>query len=709
MAKGTGLLNRYTVYVSRVRIPPCPYVYEKRMNRKERKREKKKKKMMNVNRFVDGMNVTVPSGTTVYQACEQVGKQVSRFCYHEKLMVAGNCRMCMVEIEGYPKPLVSCAMPVSNGIKVYTDTPRVKKAREGVMERRLRNHPLDCPICDQGGECDLQDQSMAYGSHRSRSVEGKRGVEDKNRGPLVKTVMTRCIHCTRCIRFVSEVAGRGDRGTTGRGVQTEVGTYIEKKRLGTVLAGNRVDLCPVGARTSKPHAFRIRSWERNTVESVDVLDPMRTPIRRNVRGGEVIRVRPCSSSDGGSFIGDKTRYARDGLYNNRRTQGYAYGEAVTKEEGRKVFEHRRSNKGKKTKFVRGSSVDLQRVSRRKDRERKGRLEVVGRSENKRNVQGYHSNERNVSEDLEVKREETTTCVRRGVDLNKNRPVRQTWRRSIRIRGRGTEAEKYFVEWGTGSRGKVGKGREIGSSRESRKERRSGRHRRSHVRRKDGRRRVGETRGNRRNPKRVERTKQIEEVTTKRKVNRLNTKLNEVGRHALGLYEETWNDESKQRVRVGVDEGERIEHGGTSIGSMEKQRNGHVSCIRTTHSPRMEEETVSGRKNRERRLPLKTGVEESHRRTDRTGQAVWTTGVGSVPSGSKGSVERSSMINEVSTVRSDEMDENRKSLLKTNGRCTIDSAWNERVIPETYDYYMEGHAVSRASKVMGKCSSEARGR
>lgn len=665
---------------------------------------------MNVNRFVDGMNVTVPAGTTVYQACEQMGKQVSRFCYHEKLMVAGNCRMCMVEMEGYPKPLVSCAMPVSNGMKVYTDTPRVKKAREGVMERRLRNHPLDCPICDQGGECDLQDQSMAYGSHRSRSVERKRGVEDKNRGPLVKTVMTRCIHCTRCIRFVSEVAGRGERGTTGRGVQTEVGTYIEKKRLGTVLAGNRVDLCPVGARTSKPHAFRMRSWERTTVDSVDVLDPMRTPVRRSLRGGEVMRVRPRSSSDGGSFIGDKTRYGRDGLYNNRLTQGYAYGEGVMKEEGRKVFEERveKGSKSNGIKFVRGSNVDLERVGIRKERERKGRVEVVGRNGDLEN-QGYHSNERSVSNDLEEERKESTTCVRRGVDMDKNRPVRQTWRRSMRMRGGSSEAEKNILEWGTGSMGRAGKGREIGSSRESRKERRSGRHRRSQARRKEGRRRVGETRGTRVHPKRVEMSKQLEEVTSKRGVNRLNTKLNEVGRQALGLKGERSKDETgtKQRVRVGVDEGERVEHGRTSLKSLGKKKGGHVSCMRTTHSPRMNEENMCSRENRERRLPLKTGVEESHRRSDRAGKGVWSRGVGNVPSmSSVGNLGRKG--EETANVRSDEMDKETKGLLKTRNVCTIENTWNERVMPETYDYYMEGHPINRASKVMSKCSSERLG-
>jgi len=339
--------------------------------------------MTMVNVFVNGVSVSVPNGSTVFQACEQVGVQVSRFCYHEQLMVAGNCRMCMVEREGYPKPLVSCAIPAANGMKIYTSTPRVKKAREGVMERLLRNHPLDCPICDQGGECDLQDQSMAYGSDRSRSVERKRGVADKNLGPLVKTVMTRCIHCTRCIRFASEVAGRGDRGTTGRGVQTEVGTYVEKKILDTGRSGNRVDLCPVGALTSKVIAFRARSWERTSVDTVDVLEATRRPIRRSLRGGEVIRVRPQGR---GVLIGDKTRYARDGLYKNRRTEIYRYGEVCTVEKGLEDLKKRRSGN---VKFVRGTSVDMQRVGKRVELSRKGVRRVEGRTKDSLRERRYH--------------------------------------------------------------------------------------------------------------------------------------------------------------------------------------------------------------------------------------------------------------------------------------------------------------------------------
>eukprot|EP00276_Gloeochaete_wittrockiana_P000665 CAMPEP_0184674654 /NCGR_PEP_ID=MMETSP0308-20130426/87358_1 /TAXON_ID=38269 /ORGANISM="Gloeochaete witrockiana, Strain SAG 46.84" /LENGTH=302 /DNA_ID=CAMNT_0027122285 /DNA_START=54 /DNA_END=962 /DNA_ORIENTATION=+ len=204
---------------------------------------------------INGQPVEVENGATILQACESIGVDIPRFCYHEKLSIAGNCRMCLVEVEKVPKPVASCAMPAMPGQKIFTDTPMVKKAREGVMEFLLLNHPLDCPICDQGGECDLQDQSMVYGADRGRFYEYKRSVEDKNVGPLIKTIMTRCIHCTRCIRFAQEIAGVEDLGTTGRGRATEVGTYIEKA-VASELSGNLIDLCPVGALTSKEYKFR---------------------------------------------------------------------------------------------------------------------------------------------------------------------------------------------------------------------------------------------------------------------------------------------------------------------------------------------------------------------------------------------------------------------------------------------------------------------
>ncbi|XP_069839527.1 NADH-ubiquinone oxidoreductase 75 kDa subunit, mitochondrial [Dendropsophus ebraccatus] len=270
--------------------------------------------------FVDGKPVMVEPGTTVLQACEKVGVQIPRFCYHERLSVAGNCRMCLVEIEKAPKPVAACAMPVMKGWNILTNSEKSKKAREGVMEFLLANHPLDCPICDQGGECDLQDQSMMFGSDRSRFTEGKRAVEDKNLGPLVKTIMTRCIQCTRCIRFASEVAGVDDLGTTGRGNEMEVGTYIEKMFM-SELSGNIIDLCPVGALTSKPYAFTARPWETRKTESIDVLDALGSNIVVSTRGGEVMRILPKMNEDiNEEWISDKTRFAYDGLKRQRLTQ-----------------------------------------------------------------------------------------------------------------------------------------------------------------------------------------------------------------------------------------------------------------------------------------------------------------------------------------------------------------------------------------------------
>ncbi|NIG59105.1 NADH-ubiquinone oxidoreductase 75 kDa subunit, mitochondrial [Pontoporia blainvillei] len=240
------------------------------------------------------------------KACEKVGMQIPRFCYHERLSVAGNCRMCLVEIEKAPKVVAACAMPVMKGWNILTNSEKTKKAREGVMEFLLANHPLDCPICDQGGECDLQDQSMMFGSDRSRFLEGKRAVEDKNIGPLVKTIMTRCIQCTRCIRFASEIAGVDDLGTTGRGNDMQVGTYIEKMFM-SELSGNIIDICPVGALTSKPYAFTARPWETRKTESIDVMDAVGSNIVVSTRTGEVMRILPRMHEDiNEEWISDKT-------------------------------------------------------------------------------------------------------------------------------------------------------------------------------------------------------------------------------------------------------------------------------------------------------------------------------------------------------------------------------------------------------------------
>ena len=271
---------------------------------------------------IDDVEIEVQPGLTVLQACELAGREVPRFCYHERLSVAGNCRMCLVEMERAPKPIASCAMPVADGMVIRTDTDTVKRAREGVMEFLLINHPLDCPICDQGGECDLQDQAMGFGKDKTRYLENKRAVEDKYLGPLVQTIMTRCIHCTRCIRFATEIAGVQELGATGRGENMEVGTYVEKA-LTSELSGNIVDLCPVGALTSKPYAFTARSWELKKTESIDVLDALGSAIRVDTRGPEVMRILPRNNDDvNEEWISDKSRHACDGLKRQRLDQPY---------------------------------------------------------------------------------------------------------------------------------------------------------------------------------------------------------------------------------------------------------------------------------------------------------------------------------------------------------------------------------------------------
>lgn len=263
----------------------------------------------------------IEAGSALIQACEKAGVTVPRYCYHEKLAIAGNCRMCLVDVERAPKPVASCAFPVGPNMVVRTDTERVKKAREGVMEMLLSNHPLDCPVCDQGGECDLQDQSMRYGRDRSRfhEIAGKRAVEDKDLGPLVKTSMNRCIHCTRCVRFSNDVAGAPELGTAGRGNDMQIGTYLQKN-LNSELSGNVIDLCPVGALTSKPYAFHARPWELKKTESIDVLDALGSNIRVDSRGVEVMRVLPRINDDiNEEWISDKTRFAVDGLKTQRLT------------------------------------------------------------------------------------------------------------------------------------------------------------------------------------------------------------------------------------------------------------------------------------------------------------------------------------------------------------------------------------------------------
>ena len=271
---------------------------------------------------VNDIEVEVEEGLTVLQACEKAGVEIPRFCYHEKLSIAGNCRMCLVEMEKSPKPIASCAMPAAEGMVIKTNTPKIEKSRKGVMEFLLANHPLDCPVCDQGGECDLQDQSMFYGIDKSRFKENKRAVPDKNMGPLIKTQMTRCIHCTRCIRFATEIAGVPELGAIGRGEDMQITTYLEKS-IQSELSGNVIDLCPVGALTSKPYVFEARPWELKKTETIDVMDAVGSNIRVDTYDWEVKRVLPIINEDiNEEWISDKTRYACDGLLNQRLDTPY---------------------------------------------------------------------------------------------------------------------------------------------------------------------------------------------------------------------------------------------------------------------------------------------------------------------------------------------------------------------------------------------------
>ena len=279
---------------------------------------------------VNDIDLEVEEGLTVLQACEKAGAEIPRFCYHEKLSIAGNCRMCLVELEKSPKPIASCAMPIAEGMNIKTNTEKVEKARKGVMEFLLANHPLDCPVCDQGGECDLQDQSMFYGIDKTRYKENKRKVPEKYMGPLIKTQMTRCIHCTRCIRFATEVAGVPELGAIGRGEDMQITTYLEKS-MESELSANVIDLCPVGALTSKPYVFEARPWELKKTETIDVMDAVGSNIRVDTYGWEVKRILPRINEDiNEEWISDKTRYACDGIKNQRIDTPYAKDKNIFK-------------------------------------------------------------------------------------------------------------------------------------------------------------------------------------------------------------------------------------------------------------------------------------------------------------------------------------------------------------------------------------------
>jgi NADH-quinone oxidoreductase subunit G len=314
--------------------------------------------------IVDGVEIEVPQGATVLQACELAGKEIPRFCYHERLSIAGNCRMCLVEVApGPPKPQASCALPAADGQTIRTDTAMVKKAREGVMEFLLINHPLDCPICDQGGECDLQDQAMAYGRSYSRYDENKRAIEDKYMGPVIKTAMTRCIQCTRCIRFADEVAGTPEIGMLYRGEDSQITSYLEKA-LTSELAGNLADICPVGALLQKPQLFEYRPWELRKVPAIDVMDALGSNIRLDVRQRQVMRILPrTNDAVNEEWIHDKTRHHVDALVRNRLDRPWLRDGGRLREaswaEALEVFAGRLKAAGKKVAAIAGDLLDAE--------------------------------------------------------------------------------------------------------------------------------------------------------------------------------------------------------------------------------------------------------------------------------------------------------------------------------------------------------------
>jgi NADH-quinone oxidoreductase subunit G len=313
---------------------------------------------------VDGVEIEVPQGVTVLQACELAGKEIPRFCYHERLSIAGNCRMCLVEVApGPPKPQASCALPAADGQQIRTDTPMVKKAREGVMEFLLINHPLDCPICDQGGECDLQDQAMVYGRSFSRFEENKRAIDDKYMGPVIKTSMTRCIQCTRCVRFSSEVAGVNEIGMLYRGEDSQITSYLEHA-VGGELAGNLADVCPVGALLQKPQSFESRPWELRRVSGIDVMDAVGSNIRLDVRQRQVMRILPRINEDvNEEWISDKTRHHVDALVRNRLDRPWVREKGKLREaswhEALGIFAGRLKKAGSKVAGIAGDLLDAE--------------------------------------------------------------------------------------------------------------------------------------------------------------------------------------------------------------------------------------------------------------------------------------------------------------------------------------------------------------
>jgi NADH-quinone oxidoreductase subunit G len=636
-------------------------------------------------RYRDSKRMRVRNGWTVYEAGRRREKRRPSYCYHERRAVVGNCRMCIVEREGGVKPVPGCVRPVTNNRKVRTKTPRVKKAREGVRERRLRNHPLDCPICDQGGECDLQEQTIEYGSDRSRrrEVKGeKRGVEDKERGPVVKTVMTRCIHCTRCVRFVSERGGVGERGRSGRGNEAEVGSYVEKKRK-TPRSGNRVDRCPVGALTNKDYEFVARPWEREKVDGVDSMDSIGSARERNRRRGKVIRVRPKRNDERNSErLGDKSRRGYDGERRNRREGRYREGERRSRtekkntKERKKRKENRKNRKGKRSRV--GTGVDRERVKRRKEEERKGNRKRECRGIGKRGERRLHSNER-VRKGGRKEREKKETRRTVGVERNKDRPLRKAIRKR---KGERTEERTVGNTGGKKSREEKRKKRSRGGKRTDRKERVEGKSRGRKKRKKEGKQRSVRRGGGRWERKDGDgwrkRTKRRElGEKEKGRVSVLNHRTNTVGRgrrNVKGVVEKERLEKKEDRRRVGRDDGERKEKG------RRVEQRGKVKGLWSTHGR-------NGRSDVDRRRPRNSGCEEANRRVNREGKGQRTLGKGE---------------------RREEVGERPRNGVEEYETCETTErrkGWNTRNMENRYDYYREGNRRNRVSKKRGECSKE----
>ena len=684
-----------------------------------------------VTRKRDGEVCVVPATGTVYEMVQRRGmrrehgaargaaedgakKGIPHYCYHEWRGVAGNCRMCRVERVGGPKPVASCTRPVAPGMNVVTDSPLVKKAREAVMERRLINHPLDCPICDQGGECDLQDQSMAYGSERSRMRENKRGVEDKDRGPLVKTVMTRCIHCTRCVRYRAET-GQAERGTTGRGNATEVGMYVEKMP-NSYRRGHLVDLCPVGALTSKPKAFDGRSWEVTAVDSADRVDAARRPVRReyrpssrSARGRKRKRVLPGQSGAlgqgreevgyrervaGGARLSDKSRHApTDGREHGRRWPQTGAQENVDDQL------ERREERWAETKAgaTLGSGVDSERRWRRKERQRSegtAALGTVGLEAlaARRRHQGERRRREGVGQGKAMAAHRAV-----GADRAEENPVRERERRSAE-RAQSARARR---DVGTAPAESETK-RAGGILREDRRERQEGAgSRREGLWERGARPAGGQGRGRsvgsgvwgrsdgaalRQGRKSTEARRGGEG----REVTVVTHRTNVVGARALGAAADEGRGKAA-KVAVAVDEGECREVG------VNPAELGTRTTVRHTHLPR-----VAGA---ESRRPRWTGVEKGQRRRSTDGRRVETTG-------RAGTVRSEGADRRRKGERGEAVAESRGGLAAPGGRAEEGRrtagvkgravAWKTRLPKAIYDHYTEGHVRARWSPLMKKC-------